>query len=226
MYLGEDRNFKYHTAHHFHSSRLHRLYGDSSDKAFDLAIVDPPYGIRMGKFNRTNRTKEGVRYKANAYHHGDWDNATPSQEYWDELFRVSKNQIIWGMNYFPLPPTKCFVFWYKQNPVKNFADGELAWTSFDKPALCFPFRYYGNLEGNTTATKRIHPTQKSTHLYSYLLDTFAKPGDTILDTHLGSASSAIAAYQKGYSFIGIEIDATYFENSCERFLSEINKPPL
>ena len=156
------------------------------DKAFDLAIVDPPYGIGFGEFNRTNKTSSGERFKANKYKHGDWDTSAPPPEYFKELFRVSKNQIIWGGNYFPslwVSGCKGFIFWNKGNPVDNFADGELAWTSFDKPAKQFDFKYYGNLEGKTSAQTKIHPTQKPVALYKWLLSRYAKPGDRILDTH-------------------------------------------
>lgn len=188
-----------------------------ADNYFDLAIVDPPYGLNFGAFNRTNKDSNGNRYKANKYHNGDWDKETPQDEYWEQLFRVSKNQIVWGGNYFPLPPTQCFIFWYKQNPVANFADGELAWTSFKKPALCFDYRYYGGLQGNTSAETKIHPTQKPKQLYKWILSKFATEGQTILDTHLGSGNSAIAAWEEKFSFTGIEINETYYKNAVNHF---------
>lgn len=131
------------------------------DKHFDLAIVDPPYGLNFDTFNRTNKDSNGVRYKANKYKNADWDSTIPTNEYFNELFRVSKNQIIWGGNYFPYlwqNGCKGFIFWNKQNPVPNFADGELAWTSFNKVAKQVDFRYYGALQGNTKADDKIHPT--------------------------------------------------------------------
>lgn len=146
------------------------------DKFFDLAIVDPPYGLGFGKFNRTNTDSLGNKYKADKYKNGEWDSAIPTEDYFKELFRVSSNQIIWGGNYFPLPPTQCFIFWFKNNPVPNFADGELAWTSFKKVAKCFDFRYYGNLEGNTSASEKIHPTQKPVALYKWLLENYGNGG--------------------------------------------------
>ena len=187
------------------------------DKAFDLAIVDPPYGLNFGAFNRTNKDSNGNRYKANKYHNADWDKETPTDEYWEQLFRVSKNQIVWGGNYFPLPPTQCFIFWYKQNPVANFSDGELAWTSFAKPALCFDYRYYGNLEGKTSSSEKVHPTQKPVQLYKWILEKFATPETKILDTHLGSGSSAIAAHNMGFDFVGCELDKDYYNAACKRF---------
>lgn len=189
------------------------------DNAFDLAIVDPPYGIGFGQFNRTNKDTDGNRYKANKYKHSDWDSDIPNEEYFTQLKRVSKNQIIWGANYFPSlwgEGCKGFIFWYKQNPVDNFSDGEMAWTSFDKVAKCFDYRYYGNLQGDTSADEKIHPTQKPVALYTWLLDKYAKPGDKILDTHLGSGSIAIACHNLGYDLVGFELDKDYYEAACNR----------
>jgi site-specific DNA-methyltransferase (adenine-specific) len=182
-----------------------------NDKAFDLAIVDPPYGINFGMYKRT---------KASRYKNSMWDKSVPTTNYFDELFRVSKNQIVWGGNYFLdlwKSPCKGFIFWYKQNPVPNFSDGEFAWTSFNRVAQCFNFRYYGGLEGKTLASKKIHPTQKPIDLYKWVLSNYAKDGDKILDTHLGSGSSAIAAYQMGFDFVGCELDKDYFEAAQKRF---------
>jgi site-specific DNA-methyltransferase (adenine-specific) len=187
------------------------------DKFFGLAIVDPPYGIGFGKFNRTNCDSAGNRYKSDKYKNSDWDIEPPPQEYFEQLFRVSKNQIIWGGNYFNLPPTRGFIFWYKNQPVPNFADGEFAWTSFDKVAKCFDYRYYGNLEGNSSASEKVHPTQKPVALYKWLLQNYAQPGNKILDTHMGSQSSRIAAYQMGFDYFGWEIDKDYFEAGNKRF---------
>ena len=137
------------------------------DNHFDLAIVDPPYGYGDKKTDILNfRQKE---------QHREW-NIAPSDEYFKELFRVSKNQIIWGGNYFPFIwgyGGRCFIYWHKGNPVPNFADGELAWTSFDKNARQFDYRYYGNLEGNTSTGVKFHPTQKPVALYEWILMNFA-----------------------------------------------------
>lgn len=186
------------------------------DNQFDIAIVDPPYGLNFGNFNRTNKDEYGNRFKANRYHNTDWDKSIPDEEYFEQLFRVSKNQIIWGGNYFPLPPTQCFVFWYKQNPVPNFSDGELAWTSFKKPAVCFDYRYYGNLQGKSSAETKIHPTQKPRELYDFLLHKFAEPGMKILDTHLGSGSIGIAAHYFGCELYATEINEVYYHNAMKR----------
>ena len=146
------------------------------DKCIDLILTDPPYGIKFGEYNRTNKTRDGVRYKANKYKNSNWDDSTPPDEVFEEMFRVSKNQIIFGGNYFPIlwqHGGKGFIFWNKNQPVKNFADGELAWTSFDRPAKKYDFTYYGNLEGNTTASEKIHPTQKPLRLFEMILRDYA-----------------------------------------------------
>ena len=189
------------------------------DKYFELAIVDPPYGIGFGEFNRTNKDAQGNRYKANKYKNGKWDDAIPDDDYFKELKRVSKNQIVWGGNYFPFlwaNGCKGFIYWHKGNPVPNFSDGELAWTSFNKVAKQFDYRYYGNIQGNTNAENKIHPTQKPVALYKWLLTNYAKQGDKILDTHVGSASSLIACHELGFDYIGFEIDEDYYNSAQER----------
>jgi len=180
-----------------------------ADNAFELAIVDPPYGIGWSN-------KVGIRSTENKE---SWDNNIPHDYFFSELMRVSKNQIIWGGNYFPYlwsKGCKCYIFWYKQNPVANFSDGELAWTSFDKVASCFEFRYYGGLEGNKQATNKIHPTQKPVALYKWLLKNYANEGDKILDTHLGSGSIAIACHDMGFDLEGYEIDHEYYQAALQR----------
>ena len=179
------------------------------DNAFDLAVVDPPYGIEKG-FSATSRiAKYGQMQTVN--------DARPTKEYFTELFRVSKNQVVWGYNHLSdlLPSTKEFLFWYKHQPVDTYADGELAWTSFTKTAKCFDYPYYGSTGGDKG--NRIHPTQKPVALYIWIYNTYAKPGDKILDTHLGSGSSRIAAYDLGLDFVGYEIDKEYFDKQEERF---------
>jgi site-specific DNA-methyltransferase (adenine-specific) len=180
------------------------------DKYFDLAIVDPPYGYGDKKTNILNfRQKE---------QHKEW-NIAPNEDYFNELFRVSKNQIIWGGNYFPYIwkfGGKCFIYWHKGNPVPNFADGELAWTSFDKNAKQYDYRYYGNIDGKTSANKKFHPTQKPVALYKWLLTNYAKQGDKILDTHLGSGSIAIACHDLGFDLTACELDTDYYEAAMKR----------
>lgn len=178
------------------------------DKYFDLAVVDPPYGIDKA-FSATSRVaKYGQTQTVN--------DAKPSPEYFAELFRISKNQIIWGYNHLSdmLPSTKEFLFWYKHQPVESYADGELAWTSFTKTAKCFDYAYFGNINAEPN---RIHPTQKPVALYRWIYQNYAKDGYKILDTHLGSGSSRIAAYDAGLDFVGLEIDKEYFDKQEERF---------
>lgn len=199
------------------------------DKYFDLAIVDPPYGIGFSEFNRTNKTTDGTRVKANKYKNSNWDDSIPSDEYFIELKRVSKNIIVWGGNYFPkLWENGCkgFIFWYKGNPVPNFADGELAYTSFNKVAKQFDFRYYGALQGKTSAEDKIHPTQKPKELYKWLLDNYAKQGNKILDTHLGSGSIAIACHDYGFELTACELDKEYYDKAIQRIVNHTNQTKL
>jgi site-specific DNA-methyltransferase (adenine-specific) len=190
------------------------------DNHFELAIVDPPYGIGFGDFNRTNKAFGGKRIKADKYKNSDWDDGIPNDDFFKELMRVSKNQIIWGGNYFPyLWKNGCrgFIFWHKGNPVPNFSDGELAWTSFNRAAKQFDFKYYGNLEGASCAEKKIHPTMKPVRLYEWLLANYAKEGDKILDTHLGSGSSRIACHNLNFDFVGCELDRDYHDAAEFRY---------
>jgi len=175
------------------------------DKAFELAIVDPPYGI--GDEKLTSGGTWAAKYKK-----GDceWDKSPP-QEYFDELFRVSRNQIIWGGNYFSLPACRCFLIWDKVALMPTMADSEYAWTSFDENAKTF--RHVRN-----TSESRIHPTQKPVALYKWLLSRYAKPGDRILDTHGGSMSSAIACGQMNFDITLCELDLDYFTSGCQRVL--------
>lgn len=195
------------------------LMRDTPDNFYDLAIVDPPYGIGFGTFNRTNKNDIGQRMKANKYKNGDWDISVPDIKYFEELKRVSKNQIVWGGNYYfdVLGNSKGLICWFKHQPVNNFSDCEYAWNSIDKPARVFSYPYYGNIEGNTSASEKVHPTQKPIKLYQWLLDNYATPDMHILDTHLGSGSSAIAAHYFGCKFTGIEIDKDYYDAAVKRF---------
>jgi site-specific DNA-methyltransferase (adenine-specific) len=185
------------------------------DKEFELAIVDPPYGI--GAYS-TGTMGGGVLAKQSRYKATAWDSNVPTTEYFEELRRVSKNQIIWGGNYYGLPPTPCVIVWDKDNGDNYFADFEMAWTSFDTAARMFKFKWQGMLQQNMKQKeKRIHPTQKPVALYQWLLKNYAKTGDRILDTHLGSGSSAIAADIMGFDFVGYEIDKEYYEAALDRF---------
>jgi site-specific DNA-methyltransferase (adenine-specific) len=184
-----------------------------NDNHFDLAIVDPPYGINASKGTWGSSNKG----KVTNYGKKDWDKQPPTDEYFVELRRVSKNQIIWGGNYFGLPASSCWLVWDKLNS-GDFADCELAWTSFTTAVRKFTWRWNGMLQQNMKDKEiRIHPTQKPVALYDWVLQNYAKEGDLILDTHLGSGSSRIAAYKGGFNFVGFEIDADYYEKSKKRF---------
>lgn len=188
------------------------------DKFFDLAIVDPPYGI--GEDGRNNHTR-GKLAKAKDYRRNSrYDNDIPPAEYFIELFRVSKNQIIWGGNYFiqHLYDTPCFIVWDKNNGENDFADCELAWTSFKTACRKFKHTWNGMLQENMAQKEeRVHPNHKPARLYKWLLTNYAQPGNKILDTHMGSQSSRIAAYQMGFDYWGFEIDREYFEAGNKRF---------
>lgn len=183
------------------------------DNQFDLAIADPPYGIGItkdGKFK--NRFVGRGKLSDRAFTTGNvqWDNQRPPDLFFEELFRISKNQIIFGGNYFSLPPTRCVVVWDKVQPFENMSQVEIAWTSFEFPAKLFSF-------DNRKAGAKIHPTQKPVQLYNWLLKGFAKQGDRIFDPMMGSQSSRIAAYCNGFDFVGCELDKTFFEEGCARF---------
>lgn len=176
------------------------------DKYYNLCVVDPPYGIDV---NMNMGRRKGMGKKHNAK---DWDNEVPTADYFSELVRVSKNQIIWGGNYFELPPTRGFVIWDKMIPEDlSFAMCEFAWSSFDQVAKIFrkPIQ--------TANQDRIHPTQKPVALYDWIFKNYAKEGDKILDTHLGSGSSRIAAHRAGLDFTGFEIDSEYFDAGNKRY---------
>lgn len=176
------------------------------DKAFDLAVVDPPYGISIN--NNMGRRKGD---KPSNYKRVTWDDEIPDKTYFEELFRVSKHAIIWGGNYFYLPPTKCFLVWRKPQISENvsFSMLEYAWTNLDGTSKEFI--------GMSNEKDRFHPTQKPVSLYAWIFNRYAKRGDKILDTHLGSGSSRIAAYDAGLDFVGCEIDVDYFKAQEKRF---------
>jgi len=192
------------------------------DNAFELAIVDPPYGI--GESGKTNKSRSKLAiakdYKSFA---GD-DLTPPPASYFNELKRVSKNQIIWGANHFCSifgGSSSCWVVWDKVTGASDFADCELAYTSFNTAVRMFRFQWAGMLQGDMKNKEfRIHPTQKPVKLYEWLLDNYAKEGDKILDTHLGSGSSAIAAHYRGFEFVGCELDEDYFKDAQTRIERE------
>ena len=179
------------------------------DNYFDLAIVDPPYGIGAGSKKFINGSSKTIK---NYFRENDWD-VPPTKQYFQELIRVSKNQIIWGGNYFVehLKNFRCFIFWDKTIHGNSYADGELAWTSFDKVA-----RYYRKNIAQVTSEGRMHPTQKPVTLYEFLLMNYAKEGDKILDTHLGSGSIALACHNLGYDLTACELDKDYYDAAIKR----------
>ena len=182
------------------------------DKAFTLAVCDPPYGINVAQFNMgAGKGKRCSKLENRQWNPKDWDSSPPPDEWFSELFRVSENQIIFGGNYFDLPPCKCFLIWDKGEGLygRSFSECEFAWTSLSDTARIFK---YSPVDKN-----RFHPTQKPVALYRWIYQRYAKPGDKILDTHLGSGSSRIAAYDAGLDFVGYEIDKEYFEKQEERF---------
>lgn len=200
------------------------------DKYFQLAIVDPPYGNGGGEFKRTDKSRFGGWFDK---YRKDWQQAAgdpqdkvitwdvaPGPEYWEQLFRVSQNQVVWGGNYFMLPPTRCFVIWRKTNISEKFSMAmcEYAWTSFNDNA-----KIYSSATGQPG---RIHPTQKPVELYEWLLTNYAKPGDRILDTHVGSASSLIACTRLGFDFVGYEINGHYYKLAAQRYRRETEQVTL
>lgn len=190
-----------------------------ADGAYSLSIVDPPYGVK----NNWTSTGGNKITLEEAQKISLWDRR-PSKSYFSQLMRVSENQIVWGANYFYEYLWNCYhnIFWDKKQRGMHFSDGELAWTSFNSKAVTVcDLRIVGS-NGNN----RIHPTQKPTALYRWLLQNYARPGDTILDTHLGSGSSAIAAWEMGCTFTGIEIDQDYYNGAVERFKKRIAQPYL
>lgn len=189
------------------------------DGAFDLAIVDPPYGINACK---QSLGEGGGLYRGpKTYKRGDWDSVAPEGQYFSELFRVARNVIAWGANHYidrmPIP-SPCWIVWDKNNGETDFADCELAWTSFKSPVRKYTETWSGFCRSaEEKVYQRIHPTQKPVALYRWLLHNYAKPGWRILDTHLGSGSSAIAAHEMGFEFVGLEIDADYIAAARKRF---------
>ena len=190
------------------------------DKYFDLAIVDPPYGINMGMGHKGSE-KRGDKNKYKTF--AGEDNSIPTKEYFDELFRVSKNQIIWGGNYMTefLEPKASWIIWDKKQPEEfSMAMAELAWSSFGSPMKIYQKRVVG------ADDVRVHPTQKPAALYKWLLDKYAKQGDKILDTHLGSGSIAIACHDYGFELTACELDAEYYEKAKQRIQNHIKQLTL
>lgn len=188
------------------------------DKFFELAIVDPEYGINADLKNNgpnSNYHREKSKAKIGNYKTG-WDTKIPDAEYFNELFRVSVNQIIWGANYFGL--SGGMIVWDKKVTMPTYSDGEIAYCSLLNSVKIFEYQWHGMLQGDMKdKEQRIHPTQKPVALYKWLLKNYAKPGDKIFDSHMGSQSSRIAAYDMGFDFWGCELDKDYFDAGCKRF---------
>tara|TARA_R110001632_G_scaffold14790_1_gene49420 strand:- start:20 stop:649 length:630 start_codon:yes stop_codon:yes gene_type:complete len=189
-----------------------QLMARYQDNYFDLAIVDPPYGIERFKkgslrFDKTDKAKNGL----------SWD-SKPTDEYFRELFRVSKNQLIWGANNFTLPPTEYFCIWDKKQTVDNFATAEYCYVSMGlkKPAKLFTYSIHKTMADRKTEGGKIHPTQKPVKLYEWLLMNYAKEGDKILDTHLGSGSIALACHNLNFDLTACELDTEYFDAAMKR----------
>ena len=194
------------------------------DNAFDLAIVDPPYGIDAANtFGGEERKSGNGAAMKTAFDKKDWDLHIPDKAYFNELMRVSRNQIVWGANYMShfLPPSMGWIVWDKDNGTTKFSDAELAFSSFDRALRSWKYTWNGMIQGDMKNKEhRIHPTQKPVKLYEWLLANYAKEGDRILDTHLGSGSSAIAAHYGGFDFVGTELDPDYYEAAKARFKRE------
>lgn len=191
------------------------------DNYFELAIVDPPYGgVTLGGY-ASNKVSGGIARNRNDYILDLWAQNAPEVKYFDELFRVSQNQIIWGGNYFIEQirrNSQCWLVWDKEKPKGvTYADVELAWTSFDKGAKIFRYAWNGMIQGDMkNKENKIHPTQKPIKLYKWILSEFAKQGDKILDTHVGSASSLIACKEMGFDYVGFELSESYYQLSSQR----------
>ena len=197
------------------------------DNHFDLAIVDPPYGIGEDGGTNSSRSKLST---AKTFEAKGWDKEAPKQAYFDELRRVSKNQIVWGANHFisRIPfDSSCWIVWDKVNGETDFADCELAWSSFKTAVRQFRFQWQGMLQGNMkNKEQRLHPTQKPMALYRWLLKNYAKQGDRILDTHVGSASSLVVYEEMGFEYVGFELDTDYYKESCKRLEAFRAQPKL
>lgn len=198
------------------------------DNYFDIAIVDPPYGIGEdgGDKQRNFRSKKCPKGTNKHYTKKNWDNSKPNAYYFQELKRVSKNQIIWGGNYFVeyLDSSMGWIFWDKKNGESDFSDGELAYTSFNKGLRKFEWLWAGFQKQRSEI--RIHPTQKPAALYKWLLEKYAKEGDKILDTHLGSGSIAIACHDYNFDLTACELDKEYFDKAMQRINNHMSQQKL
>lgn len=202
-----------------------QLMANLKDKEIDLAIVDPPYGIGESRNSRQGKKGKNAKCVSRAYGKKEWDNESPLDLYFKELFRVSKNQIIFGANHYISKfglDSPCWIVWDKDNSENNFADCELAWTSFNSAVRKFKFKWQGMLQENMKDKEiRIHLNQKPVKLYEWLLTKYAKPNDLILDTHCGSASSLIACENLGFKYVASELDTDYYNQSLQRLKNHL-----
>jgi site-specific DNA-methyltransferase (adenine-specific) len=198
------------------------------DNYFDLAIVDPPYGINADIKNNgknSDRHEKTSLAKINTYKKTNWDNAIPNDDYFIELKRVSKKQIVWGANFFGLKGG--YLYWHKNVTMPTYSTGELAWLSWLNKLDFVNITWHGMLQQDMQNKEiRIHQTQKPVALYKWILDKYAKQGDKILDTHLGSGSIAIACHDYGYDLIACELDKEYFDKAIERIKNHTNQTKL
>jgi len=190
------------------------------DNEFDLCICDPPYGINISQ-DLADRGKAYRNTRYREWEYKEWDSKIPDPKYFIELSRISKNQIIWGGNYFDVKSSRCWIVWDKKQRDFSFADAELAWTSFNKSIRIFDYSRSALRQEN-----KIHPTQKPIALYKWLLTNYAKPGQTIFDSHVGSGSIRIACHDLGFDFEGCEIDESYFNAQEKRYKNHIAQQEL
>lgn len=200
------------------------------DNYFDLAIVDPPYGIGASSLFAGEKRKSGKGKALKSKHEKkEWDNEIPNKEYFKELKRISKNQIIWGGNYFAnlLNNSQGWIVWDKNNGTTKFADAELAYTSFDVATRIFKYTWNGMFQEDMKNKQiKIHPTEKPYQLYKYCLEKYAKSGNKILDTHLGSGSIAIACHDYGFELTACELDKEYYDSAVKRIKNHVGQQKL
>lgn len=213
-----------------HNEDCMKIMAQYEDNYFDLAVVDPPYGLCLaGTLGKASKKTKGFNFKCKEYEKKDWDNETPNKEYFEELKRVSKNQIIWGANYFTdkIPIIKNYIFWYKKGKSKDekFNEGELAYVSNGRTRMIDI--WWNGFGVINSGEDRFHPTQKPVKLYNWIYKNYAQEGQKILDTHLGSGSNAISAhYAKMGEFVGCELDKDYYEASIKRIYNETRQLEL
>jgi DNA modification methylase len=200
---------------------------DMPDKSVDLVLTDPPYGIDAGNYKRANTQHGNSVAKCSDYGFSDWDKKIPELAVFSEIFRISKNQIIFGGNYFTeyLKNSSCWLVWDKDNGDNNYADCELVWTSFTSAVRKIKYTWHGMLQqAGVKKEKRVHPTQKPVGVMSWILEHYSKEGDTVLDCFMGSGTTGVACKKLSRDFIGIELDADYFKIASDRIAKPVEVP--